>query len=217
MKRNHNVLIVIAVSFLFGIATFYSHCQTNIFYCKQLALILSITNLNQFKFGYITQSDSHDEIYIHFELKCSTYEDDIYDIITVRNTVTEYLKKHPNNKLNEKKIEIVFYEGPGAELFIIRNFNYLQPSESLSGLNYYYLFSIPNLSSINMLYNAEGISVCTECIDNTEFLKEMDSLRYLEIRTDKMTDDIKSDIINSFENCEVITDDKYSFELNVNE
>lgn len=214
------IIPIIIVNFLVGFFALYSHYQTDILYCKQISLILSLTKLNQFKFSYITQSESKNEIYIRFDLKRSRFEDNIDDIMIVRNTITEYLKKHPNNKLNEKKIWIAFYEGPVDELFIIGNYNYFQSAKSTKashGFNYYSLMSMPKLSSINVLYDAEGISFYTEYFDNTEFLKEMNSLKYLEIRSNNWTNDIKSDIINSFENCKVIYDDGFSFEIEVNE
>ncbi|MDE7293313.1 MAG: hypothetical protein K2N72_02700 [Oscillospiraceae bacterium] len=129
---------------------------------------------------------------VHFDIKnkyIHTYDFDCADdVVTVKKLITDYLKQHPSNELNGRKIFLCFGMENIAPVSWVTNYiDYDSQNEpcSANDFNYYDGLIVKNLSSLEKLESVKRLSVYTDNIDYVQFLQNWDKLEYLEIRYDR--------------------------------
>lgn len=130
-----------------------------------------------------------------------SYDEGAEDMIKVKNYLTDYLKQHPENELNEKKIVLWFIwkrnlnhgdtricnynfgvseNGVEDEFADAKKFSYIEDLE------------IDHMSVLEGFENVRVISVFINHADSYDFLNKWNDLQYIEVRgSGRMTEEEK--------------------------
>lgn len=216
MKRKFlKKIIVLSTAIILafiGIYIIFTHrVYTELNYCKELGRKLSWLNMKQYNCLYIKKGDNKQTIRIDFELKSfdnysSTegYNESIYDIGMVKKNISEYLKEHPDNELNDKKIICTFNNLPGEQCYMY-NYDYRMEinSQTLNDFCYFKWLYI-NISTADNFKDAHVIELIINKKSELSLLKEWNNLEELHLSGIEFSKEDKQYLINLFPNCTII-------------
>ena len=190
--------------------------DTNLDYCKELARNLGWLDMNQFNCSYI-ESDEEQAIRIYFDLKNpnkyskenkNKYSKVVYDIAVVKNEISLYLKEHPNNELNKKKIICIFRELADDQRFMY-NYDYRLESslQKPDGLVYFKWVTV-DITDADDFKDACDIRLAINNKNELQLLKEWKNLKYLELVGMEFSEEDKKYLVEILPNCTIYCNDE---------
>lgn len=215
MKKVYYKIFFISVLLLVTIfvsCIIISHrVKTDLDFCKELAKELEWLDTEQYQCTLIDIGDNEQTIRIHFKLRnldnysnANDYAEAVYDIGKIKMVISEYLNKHSDNLLNNKKIICMFNNRPD-DIGYMYNYDYRENDsfQKSNGLYYFKHISV-NISTADNFKDARIIKLIIKNQDELKFLKNWDNLEYVELYGIDFSNKDKQYIIETLPNCTII-------------
>ena len=190
--------------------------KTDLSYVDELASIYRHTYLKQFNCTNIEYKDHDQVVVISFDLKTRPerklsmfgYSSDecIDDIVKIRDKTSNFLKEHPENELNNKKICFNFHTYVD-EVMHMYNYNFQDNIMEKGTIDfcYYTCLEVHDITKLEKLSNAKILDFSTDVHYTVSDMSVFDDFSNLEvINCPKFFSDDAIDYLkNKFPNCKI--------------
>lgn len=183
------------------------NAYTKINYCVDIARKINWIDLSHFECGTIR--DSQGVVLFSFTIKneyVQHTDDELFmELIKIKNYVAEYMKEHPENELNSKKIILHFNTLPG-DYMRVYNYNFINGSEleDAKDFAYFDIVHVESISALKELSDARIINrLWVQKVDSLEFFKEFTNLKYLDYNSNKISEEEKEYLRSLLPNCTI--------------
>lgn len=168
--------IYVSVILIIVMTVFYilhRPAKTDINYCKEIAHSINLVDLKCYRCATIERQNSEIEIFFSLKKDNLYYENTdlgIYDMITVKNYLEDYMLNNPQNPLNGDKIRVCFQTHPGDAMFMY-NYDYRKNKIDTIYDNFLFFDNVESkhFSALKNLNDVYVIKIYSENIDSLDF------------------------------------------------
>lgn len=189
------------------------NAYTNIDYCVDIARKINWIGLSHFECATIR--DNQDVVLFRFTIKNEyiqhTDDELLMELIEIKNYMVEYMKEHPENELNSKKINLYFSTLPG-DYMCVYNYDFISGAEFVDAKDFVYFdkLDVDNISVLQGLNDARIMNVLgVRNVDSLDFFREFTALRYLGYYSHNISEEEKGYLQSILPNC-IIEFTRYS-------